>query len=59
MPVVEDGSILNIVEINKAFARAYEQLARQEPINCDKSNVIHDSVPSPTCAIIDVSIWLE
>ncbi len=56
MPVVEDGSVLNLIEINKAFASAYETLAREDPMKCDKSNVVYDPAPVPDCVILDVSI---
>ena len=56
MPVVDDGSMLNLDGINTAFASAYEQLVHEDALKCDKSNVIHDSVPMPTCVILDVNI---
>lgn len=56
MPVVEDGSFFNPVEMHKAFASAYKQLVFGDTLICEKSNVIHGSVPTPTCVILDVSI---
>lgn len=56
MPVVEDGTLLNIAGINEAFAGAYKQLVNEETMKCDKYNVVYDPVCSPTCAIVDVSM---